>query len=143
MKTRTIVVAALALVAILTSACSAAIGGPSQTTVAVSDDEFAQAKNVTKQITINAGSELTVRLASNASTGFSWTDPTLGTPGTLTQTDDKYVAPANGIPGAPGTQVWTFKASAKGTTTVKADYSRPWEGGEKGVFTFQLTVTVQ
>ncbi len=143
MKIRTIIVAALAFTAIVASACSADIGGPSKATFAVSDDEFGQNQNITRQITINAGSELTVRLVSNPSTGFSWTDPALGTPGILTQTDNKYVAPAGNVVGAAGTQVWTFKATVKGTTTVRTDYSRPWEGGEKGARAFQLTVTVQ
>ena len=143
MKTRHVTLAILASLAILVSACSAAIGGPSQTTVAVSDSEFSQAKNISKQITISAGSELTVRLASNPTTGFSWTDPGLATPGILTQSDNKYVAPVDGVVGAGGTQVWVFKSLAKGTTTVKSDYSRPWEGGEKSERTFLLTVTVE
>ena len=142
MRTRPIVVAAFALVAIVVSACSAAIGAPTQTTVQVGYDEFAQTKNVVKQITVNPGSELVVKLSSNPSTGYNWTDAALGTAGVLTQTDSKYVAPTGGAVGAAGTQVWTFKASAKGITTVKADYSRPWEGGEKAEWTFQLTVTV-
>jgi len=52
-------------------------------------------------------------------------------------------AQAQGMVGAPGAQVWTFKALKKGATTVSLDYSRPWEGGEKGVWTFELTVTVK
>ncbi|MFC1983316.1 protease inhibitor I42 family protein, partial [Chloroflexota bacterium] len=46
-------------------------------------------------------------------------------------------------PGTPGQEVWTFKALKKGTTTVFMEYSRPWEGGEKGEWTFNLTVTVK
>ena len=35
--------------------------------------------------------------------------------------------------GAPGTEQWTLKALKQGAVaTVKLDYSRPWEGGEKG-----------
>ena len=133
----------IALVAIVVSACSSAIGGPTQTTVQVGYDEFAQTKNVVKQITVNPGSELVVNVPSNPSTGYNWTDPALGTAGVLTQSDGKYVAPTGGAVGTAGTQVWTFKASAKGITTVKADYSRPWEGGEKSEWTFQLTVAVE
>ncbi len=143
MRIAHIAVAAVASVAIFVSACSAAISGPSKATVAVGSEEFAQASNITKQITIETGSELTVRLDSNATTGFSWTDPVIGTTAVLAQVDNKYVAPSGGAVGAAGTQVWTFKASAKGSTTVKADYSRPWEGGEKAARTFLLTVTVE
>ena len=44
--------------------------------------------------------------------------------------------------GAGGVENWTFKALAKGETTISMEYSRPWEGGEKAAQTFELTVVV-
>jgi len=46
-------------------------------------------------------------------------------------------------PGTPGKEVWTFKTLKKGTTEVSMEYSRPWEGGEKAEWTFDLVVTVK
>jgi inhibitor of cysteine peptidase len=143
MKTRHVIYAALSSVAIFVSACTTAHGSPVQTTVSAGYDEFAQSKNVARKISVKAGSELVVSVPSNPSTGYGWTDATSETPGILAQTGSKYVAPGGGAAGATGTQVWTFKAFSKGTTTLRSDYSRPWEGGEKGEWTFQVTVTVE
>jgi inhibitor of cysteine peptidase len=142
MRTR-MIIPALALLGILVNACSTGAGTLSPTTMTVEYDEFAQTKNVAKQITVRAGSELVVNLPSNPSTGYSWTDAVSGAPGVLDQTASEYIAPSGRTAGTGGTQVWTFKASSRGSTTVKADYSRPWEGGEKGHWTFQLVVTVK
>ena len=46
-------------------------------------------------------------------------------------------------PGTAGQEIWTFKALRPGTSTISMDYSRPWEGGEKGEWTFKLTVVVK
>jgi inhibitor of cysteine peptidase len=143
MKTKAAIIGAIAAIAVLVGACSAAMGSPKQTTVSVGYDEFSQGKNIPRQVTIAEGAELIVKLASNPSTGFSWTQAAIGTPSVLTQTDSQYTAPDTKAVGAAGTQVWTFKASAKGVTTIKMAYSRPWEGGEKAEWTFALTVTVQ
>jgi len=66
----------------------------------------------------------------------------------LQQTHHEYVAPVGkgGKPPAPGTagkKEWMFKTLKKGTTIVSMEYSRPWEGGEKGEWTFNLTVVVK
>ena len=47
------------------------------------------------------------------------------------------------IAGTPGQEVWTFEALKKGSSTVSLEYDRPWEGGEKGEWTFELTVVVK
>jgi len=143
MKTKVAIFGAIAALAVFAGACSAAMGSPKQTTIGVGYDEFSQGKNVSKQISIAEGTELVVDLAANPSTGFSWTQAAIATPAVLSQVDSKYVAPETAALGATGRQVLTFKGSAKGTTTVKMDYSRPWEGVEKAEWTFALTVTVQ
>ena len=143
MNTKTAIFGTIALVAILTGACSAAMGSSAQTTFAASYDEFMQTKNISKQITINEGSELLVNLPSNPSTGYNWTETTIENPDILAQAKSEYVAPNAAAVGGAGNQVWTLKASGKGTTTFKTDYSRPWEGGEKDEWIFQLVVTVQ
>ena len=62
----------------------------------------------------------------------------------LEKVDNKYVAPeASNIDGAPGKEVWTFKALKKGESIISMEYSRPWEGGEKAEWMFFLTVVVK
>lgn len=79
-------------------------------------------------VTLKVGDTLTVALNSNPSTGYSWK---LGA-------DDGTVLAAVGepqfslgnktpVPGAGGTETFTFNAVAKGTMTLTLSYVRPWE----------------
>jgi len=146
MKIKAVLTIGAMALALLLLACSS---GPKQTAVEISCDEFTNQKNITRQVEVGTGDTLTVTLCSNQSTGFAWpisaqiSDLTI-----LQQTDHKYVVPeAKGttppVTGAAGTEVWTFKALKKGTSTIDVEYSRPWEGGEKGEWTFRLTVVVK
>jgi inhibitor of cysteine peptidase len=121
---------------------------PSCTTgasVAVSCDDFGTQRHISKEVTVAVGNSFTVSLCSNATTGFQWSESAqIGDPTVVQQTDHKFVSPeTEGLVGAPGKEVWTFKALKKGTSTIYLEYGRPWEGGEKGEWTFNLTVVVK
>ena len=146
MKTKLFLTLAMIGILLSASACAAvnANTSPEQTDVVVTIDELMQQEHIAKQVTINAGNILKVTLGSNPSTGFSWEEQAqIGDQTLLEQTDQKFIAPETDIPGAAGNQEWTFKATGQGTTTVFMEYSRPWEGGEKGIWTLELTVTVK
>jgi len=107
-------------------------------------DELRQQKKMSRQIEVNTGDTFTVNLCSNASTGFRWSDSAKISDKTIVQqTDHQYVAPSKPMPGAPGQQVWTFKALRKGTAQITNEYSQPWAGGQKSVWTLTLDVMVQ
>ncbi len=118
---------------------------PTGTSVSVSCDDFGKQNNVTKQMTVAAGSTFTITLCSNATTGYSWPESAQISDATVVQQlTHERVAPENtGLVGAPGTEVWTFKALKTGTSNIDMQYSQPWEGGQKGAWTFQLAVTVK
>jgi len=124
-------------------------GGAAQTkasAVSVTCDEFTKQKDIVKDLSVTSGGMFTVTLCSNGSTGFTWgQNSTISDPQILQQTDYKTVAAGNtgGAVGVPGTEVWTFKALKAGAASVSMAYSRPWAGGEKGVQTFTLNVTVK
>jgi inhibitor of cysteine peptidase len=64
----------------------------------------------------------------------------------LEQTEHKYVIEEYKTPpppGTPGKEQWTFKALKEGKSTISVEYSQPWEGGEKEVWAFVLTVVVK
>ena len=93
---------------------------------------------------VTAGETFTVTLGSNQTTGFRWTElATISDQTVLQQLEHKYVPPQTDRLGAGGEEVWTFKALKAGSSTVSMDYSRPWEGGEKGVWAYTLTVAVK
>jgi inhibitor of cysteine peptidase len=118
---------------------------PSEVNITVSGDEFAANNHIIKATEVAPDGTITVTLSSNATTGFSWSETAqISNASVLEQTKHEFIAPTNSnIVGAPGNEVWTFKALKKGTTTVEMQYSRPWEGGEKGEWSFQLTVTIK
>ena len=95
------------------------------------------------EIEVGVGASVTVTLCSNPTTGFEWSEQ-ISEPNVLQQIQHEAVPPeAKGVPGAPGKEVWTFKALEQGICIVSMDYSRPWEGGEKGAWTYTLTVVVK
>lgn len=100
---------------------------------------------IKQQVELTHPQSVIVTLGSNRSTGFGWTEnAVISDKGVVTQFEHNYVAPGEGaVAGSPGKQVWAFKSAGKGASVVKMEYSRPWQGGEKGVFVYELTVTVK
>lgn len=112
--------------------------------VTVTIDELMNNNHILKQVEIAADGILTITLGSNPTTGFNWDEQAqISNEDILNQTNHEYYAPATDVPGTAGNEEWTFKALKTGETTVNMEYSRPWEGGEKGEWTFNLTVKVK
>jgi len=99
----------------------------------------------TAQVELAAGSTTNLSLCSNASTGFQWSsDAVISDSSVVQQIDHKYLEPTTSSgAGVPGRETWTFKALKPGTATILLEYSRPWEGGQKGEWTYSLSVTVK
>jgi inhibitor of cysteine peptidase len=144
MKAKLALICAVGVLSLFLFACAPA---PKQASVEVSCDDFYQQNHISKEVAVAVGGTVTVTLCSNPSTGFIWSETAqISDQSVLQQTDHKLVMPESEPPpppGTPGQEVWTFQALNKGTSTVSMEYSRPWEGGEKGEWTFQLTVTVK
>lgn len=140
MKLRIIPIFAILILSALLVACAPATG----TAVNATCDDFTNQSHISKQMSVTAGNTFTVTLCSNATTGFKWSESAqIGDQTVVQQTGHEFVAPGNtGVVGAPGNEVWTFKALKKGTRTINMEYGRPWAGGEKGVWTFSVAVTV-
>ena len=118
-----------------------------EASVEVSCDEFASDNNTSSELEVEVGELLMVTLCSNPTTGFSWSETAnISDASILEQVSHEYIAPQSGQSsqtGAAGQEVWVFKALEEGTTTVYMEYSRPWQGGEEAIWTFELTVTVE
>jgi len=142
MKTKLILAGTISAISLLLLACSPT---SKQVSVEVSCDDFYDLNHISKQIEVAVGDSFAVTLCSNPTTGFMWPDePQIGDQTVLQQTGHEFVPPGEeGVVGASGKDVWTFQALKKGTTEVSMEYSRPWEGGENGAWTFVLTVAVK
>ena len=121
--------------------------GESKKVAEISCDDFTTNNHIAKQVDVNDGDTFTVILCSNPSTGFQWVEEAqISDPATVKQTGHNFISPESDPPpppGTPGQEIWTFEALEKGTATISMEYSRPWEGGEKGEWTFELTVSVK
>jgi len=146
MKAKLMLVLSMVAILLAVVACSVAQAGGTgnQARLEVTIDQFTNDKHITRQIEVGDEGTLTLILGSNQTTGFQWSEQAqIGDQNVLLQTGHKYTGPEAGLIGAAGKQEWTFKALKKGQTTVSMDYSRPWEGGEKGEWTFTLNVVVK
>ena len=108
----------------------------------VSCEQFRENPNNISIFQIEIGDKVTVRLCSNPTTGFQWSYEMSGDT-VLKEEDHDFEEPDSDVVGASGTDVWTFEGTAKGTTEVLMEYSKPWEGGTKKEWTYKMTVTVQ
>ena len=156
MKIKFLAACTLLVILLTTGACAAAnaqdaaiSGGPDRPVylgeVAITNsDDFAQNSHIQREVDINKGDVLRVTLFSNVTTGFSWDENArVADKAVLKQVKHQDIAAAAKGLGAGGSEQWDFETLKAGTTTVHLEYSRPWAGGEKGIWTFDLTVTVK
>ena len=143
MKPRLIPVLVLLVLLLCLASCSPSSG----VSVQASCDDFMKLQTpavISKNIQVPAGSSFTVTLCSNQTTGFQWSESAkISDQTVIGQTGHKFEPPKGGLVGAAGQEVWTFETLKKGTSNVSMEYSRPWEGGEKGTWQFNLTVVVK
>lgn len=141
MKSKLIMAGLAAVLAISLLGCAPT--AVKETSVTVSLDDFMNQNHISRQVEVPVGGLLTVTLGSNPTTGFDWQPAVIADVSVLEQEGNpKFIPPEKGLPGAGGQEVWTFRALKTGTTDVSMEYSRMWTGGEKGAWTFNLTVTV-
>jgi len=96
-------------------------------------------------VAVRAGSQFSIALASNATTGYSWRIAGKLNGKVLKLVGSTYAVPESTEPivGRGGTETWTFRARAKGSTKVTLEYARPWEKGVKPASSQTFAVTVQ
>ena len=137
----TVLAAILVLSALSVTACS---NKPGTVTWAVPIDNFMNKPDHSDEIEVPVGDTFILKLGSNMTTGFQWGEEAgISNGDVLKQTGYEFTEPDTGTVGAAGQEVWTFEALKKGTTTVSMSYDQLWEGGEKGEWTYEITVTVK
>ena len=117
--------------------------------VEVTCDEFNDNNHIEQMLEVHLGETeiFEVKLCSNPTTGFKWSENAqISDTAVLVQENHKFIGPESEPPpppGTPGQEVWTFKALKEGSSTIVFEYSRPWEGGEKGEWTCTVNVIVK
>ncbi len=147
-----IIVAPLLLAGLFSSACSDSKDdqGASPTVTAAPTSGAPQELQLTDEdngadVRLTFGGTLIVALASNPSTGFSWSVTPPEPAGLEIEGEPRYVPPGSTTPvvGAAGTQVFTFKTTARGASQVTLTYARSFEPGAAGERTFKVTVNIE
>ena len=106
-------------------------------------EDFYENPEYCKSLQLAVDGLLSIILSSNATTGYKWSDPAQITDkNVLEQVSHKYVAPTSLNVGAAGYEVWTFKTLEKGTSSLYLEYRKPWQAGEKPIYTLSLNVIV-
>ena len=135
------------LTSILLVACTATNNQTPEAYVEITCDEFSNNNHFNQELEVRAGETFEVKLCSNPSTGFQWSeDSQISDTTILKQENHEFVGPESEPPpppGTPGQEIWTFEALKQGSSTIYLEYSRPWEGGEKSEWTLTVDVTVK
>ena len=95
------------------------------------------------QIQVKLGDNLQVALAGNITTGYAWEIAENNTNLLVLQGEAEYQAEKTNLVGSGGTFLFTFKAIAKGNTSLKLIYRRPFEKGVPPIREYQLTISVE
>ncbi|MBN1177160.1 MAG: protease inhibitor I42 family protein [Dehalococcoidales bacterium] len=100
--------------------------------------------NLEDDISFTANKGVTVILCSNQTTGFQWNEEAdISDTSIVEQTSHTYTAPTSDKVGASGMEKFVFMGVSPGAATVKLEYSQPWDGGEKAVWTVTLNITIK
>jgi len=98
-----------------------------------------------KDILLDRGDELVVRLPSNRTTGYSWSLEMTGSGRLEQQGEALYETPRSDrrMMGAGGVEIWKFRALKAGQVSLKFNYRRPWEKDVPPVKTVSWPVTIR
>ena len=148
MKKRLIAIGLTVILAISMFGCTSP--EPGNVTWEVPIENFMNEPHLTSdEVFVPVGDTFTLVLGSNPTTGFQWSENAIiasnssSSDRILKQVSHEYIAPDSELAGAAGQEIWTFETVNKGSVIVSLEYSRPWEGGEKAEWTYEVTVTVK
>ncbi len=109
--------------------------------IALTYEDFEKNQDFSGTAEIPAGGTLTIKLFSNGTTGFAWSDPSLVSGSILLElTGHQYIPPASSNAGAGGEEVWSYRTTGTGTCRIHAEYKRFVD--TTPTWTFGLTVSV-
>lgn len=111
-------------------------------------DGFQETDQVEKDATINVSGVITLTLGSTPSIPCGWQAAKISDMAVIQQVDRQSEWPAEGVtpqPGAPGTELWVFKARQTGVSTIALECTCLGEEGtgEELAGTLVVNVTVK
>lgn len=130
------------IVAVVVVAVLAIVGGIACVNIYLNPSNVSVSENQTN-VQINKGQEFTIKLSSNATTGYSWAVDDTYNKNVITKISNTYKAPNTDLAGAAGEEWWVFKGASAGTTSLTLNYARSWEGGVSPINSKTFNITVK
>lgn len=98
-----------------------------------------------REVELQVGDMLEIKLAENASTGFQWaaTPESAQKVAKLLRAGETGAEGVGEPPGRPGVRHFTFEAIEPGTVELVLNYRRPWETGKAPARKFRLYIHVR
>ncbi len=99
-----------------------------------------------KTVKASVGDLVLIKLASNPSTGFSWSAAEQAKASAVTPVSKKYLTASQmnaeimPMPGQGGQTTFTYRVAKAGKATISLTYRRPWEKKVKPARTFTVTI---
>jgi inhibitor of cysteine peptidase len=100
------------------------------------------AKDNGRTVAMQKGTQFSLALRQNITTGYSWQVVSHGEPA-VEQVGEGAFAPDTSLHGAGGTVTFHFRAVAVGRGELSLVYTRPWEKDAKPADTFAVTIVVE
>jgi predicted secreted protein len=95
-----------------------------------------------KELKLKAGQIFQIRLEATGGTGYWWYVQPLDAR-YVESLGEKTQVQAKGRVGGPVLGIWTFQAKGAGTTEIRMDYYRKWEGVQKAIEKFRVKITIE
>jgi inhibitor of cysteine peptidase len=95
-----------------------------------------------KQVSVETGDEFTIELKELATAGYGWYIDNLDKEH-LELVSEKLKVISEGKVGAPVMAAWLFRAKKKGSTEIKMDLYRAWEGKGKTIEHFSVKIVIE
>ena len=105
-------------------------------------DVILQKQDSGREITLKAGQLIQVQLEGMGGTGYWWYVQNLDARH-LEIISEKTRAPSDGRVGGAVLGLWTFRVKGPGTTEIKMDYYRTWEGAARALEHFRVKISIQ
>ena len=142
MKKALILIASLAIISLVLVGCGSDGNGSTNGNGDSGQQSFTDSSST---IQAKVGENFAISLDSNATTGYEWQLAEELDESIVEQVGDPQYIMEEGAEervGAGGTEVWTFKGTGKGETTIKFEYVRSWEDEEEPAETKEFKVEV-
>lgn len=125
---------------VMSAVCCSGIG-------VAQDSGYQKAMTITqgdngKQVTVKDGDEFTIELKELATAGYGWHIDNLDK-GHLELVSERIKVISGGKVGAPVMAAWLFRAKKKGSTEIKMDSYRAWEGKERSIEHFSVRIVIE